>query len=490
MNRVITGRSFLDELSADVAMLIAAGMERLLGPQVHNPALGPLTWADLGVFACFVLLVLLVNAVAASILRLKKRDADVPTTSGAWRTDLLRTIDKPLYLLIWLYGIYVAVTPLVAKFAEGDGQHPVRRALHVLFNAGFFIVLFWIFFRFTHVLERRLTAWAKGTTNKLDDLLIPRVVRSLRVVVPTLGIIFALPVIGLPQEYASVVSKGSSILIIAMLAWIFFQGVHLGEQAVLARYDITTANNLQARKVYTQVHVLGKTAYVIIAIFAVASVLMLFDEVRRLGTSLLASAGVIGVIAGFAAQRTIANLFAGFQLAMTQPIRLDDVVIVENEWGRVEEITLTYVVIHIWDDRRLVVPLSYFIEKPFQNWTRASSQLLGSVFLWADYSLPLDQVRAAAKEIIEASPLWDKRFWNVQVTDADEHAMQIRILATSSDSGKGWDLRCEIREKLIDYIRQYHPASLPRVRAEISRNAAPGGVSEAAPPSPDNPFSR
>jgi small-conductance mechanosensitive channel len=193
---------------------------------------------------------------------------------------------------------------------------------------------------------------------------------------------------------------------------------------------------------------------------------MLFDEVRHLGASILASAGVVGVILGFAAQKTIANLFAGFQIALAQPIRLDDVVIVESEWGRVEEITLTYVVIHIWDDRRLIVPLSEFIEKPFENWTRVSAQLLGSVLLWVDYSLPLAETREAVRQIIEASPLWDRRFWNLQVSDSSERTMQIRVLCTAADSSKAWDLRCEVREKLISFIQKHHPQSLPRLRAD------------------------
>ncbi|HSY17060.1 MAG TPA: mechanosensitive ion channel domain-containing protein, partial [Candidatus Acidoferrales bacterium] len=219
--------------------------------------------------------------------------------------------------------------------------------------------------------------------------------------------------------------------------------------------------------------------YFIISLLAVASVLMLFDEVRRLGTSLIASAGVIGVIIGFAAQKTIANLFAGFQLAMAQPIRLDDVVVVEGEWGRIEEITLTYVVIRIWDDRRLVVPLSYFIEKPFQNWTRVSADLLGSVLVWVDYSLPLAETRQAVKAILENHPLWDKRFWNLQVTDATEHTMQIRVLATAADSTKAWDLRCDIREQLIGFIQKNHPESLPR-----RRNLQFDGRNPDAPPKP------
>jgi hypothetical protein len=200
-----------------------------------------------------------------------------------------------------------------------------------------------------------------------------------------------------------------------------------------------------------------------------ASVLMLFEEVRRLGTTILASAGAAGIVVGIAAQHTLANLFAGIQVALTQPIRMDDVLVVEGEWGRVEEITLTYVVLHIWDDRRLVLPLSYFIEKPFQNWTRVSAQLLGSVFLWTDYTLPVAELRTAVGKIVESSSLWDKRFWNLQVSDATEQTMQLRVLATAADSSKAWDLRCEIREKLIDYVQDHYPQSLPRRRVDVER---------------------
>jgi hypothetical protein len=275
-------------------------------------------------------------------------------------------------------------------------------------------------------------------------------------------------VIGLPAAYSGPIGKISSLLIIGAISWILFQVVGAIGRYVLSKYNIKAADNLQARKVHTQVKVITKTIYFIIGIFTVASALMLFEEVRRVGTSILASAGVIGVIAGFAAQKTIANLFAGFQLAMTQPIRLDDVVIVESEWGRVEEITLTYVVVNIWDERRLIVPLSYFIEQPFQNWTRVSANLLGSVFLWVDYTLPMVELRRGVQQIVEGCADWDKRFWNLQVTDATERAMQIRVLATAGDSGKAWNLRCEIREKLIDLIQRNHPEGLPKWRGDVS----------------------
>ena len=433
---------------------------------------GRITWADLAA-ACLGLLVLLVTGLVAALLGRQIKDV-APADAQGLEQRFLRVLGRPLYLLIWIYGLYMVATPFWLKLpADGEWQ-AVRDSGHKLFDLVVFVVLFWLFFRFTYVLEARLADWTARTRNKLDDLLVPLLGKSLRIIVPVVGVVFALPVLDLPPEYAALFSKGSSILLIVAVALISLQAVNVIERVVLAHYDITVADNLQARKVYTQVHVLSKTLYFIIGLFTVASVLMLFEEVRRFGTSLLASAGVVGVIIGFAAQKTIANLFAGFQLAMTQPIRLDDVVIVEGEWGRIEEITLTYVVIHIWDDRRLIVPLSYFIEKPFQNWTRVSADLLGSVLVWVDYSLPLDEIRLALKTIIEPHPLWDRRFWNMQVTDATEKSMQIRVLATAADSTKAWDLRCEIREKLIAHIQKHHPQCLPRLRAMF----------ETAPPGP------
>ncbi|MDE2305188.1 MAG: mechanosensitive ion channel [Gammaproteobacteria bacterium] len=258
---------------------------------------------------------------------------------------------------------------------------------------------------------------------------------------------------------------------IVAFALVLFESVGIFEKVLLARFDLGAKDNLQARKVYTNVHVIGRMIRVTIGVIAAASILMLFSVVRHLGTSLLASAGIVGIVAGIAAQKTLANLFAGIQIALTQPMRQDDVVIVEGEWGRIEEITLSYVVVRIWDDRRLVVPLGYFIEKPFQNWTRNTSQLLGSVMVWVDYSFPVERGREALKEIIEGNPLWDGRFWNLQVTDANDRAMQLRVLATAADSSKSWDLRCQIREQFIDYVRRTHPRSLPVIRAEATASA-------------------
>jgi small-conductance mechanosensitive channel len=476
-------RDFLDALATGAAQALDNAFLQLFGAGVRTKILGPFSWADIGVFGVFVLLVLLINGLAASLLRRKSRQPAAGAETEGLRAQIFTALGRPLYALIWIYGIYLATMPLFLAAPDGEQSHAIRSIFAKACDVSVFIVLFWTFFRFTRVLEARLELWTSRTESKLDNLLAPLVGRSLRIILPVVGIILALPVIGLDPQYEGVISKASSMLIIGAVAWVLANAVRVGEKAVLASYDIKAADNLEARKVYTQVHVLAKTLHFIIALFTAASILMLFEEVRRFGTSLLASAGVVGIILGFAAQRTIANLFAGFQLALTQPIRLDDVVIVENEWGRVEEITLTYVVIRIWDDRRLVVPLNHFIEKPFQNWTRASAQLLGSVFFWVDYTLPVSELRTAIKDIVEKAPLWDGRFWNLQVTEATERGMQLRVLATAADSGKAWDLRCHLREQLIHYVQTHYKNSLPRVRldAPLERPAfSPAPVPDGA----------
>jgi small-conductance mechanosensitive channel len=238
--------------------------------------------------------------------------------------------------------------------------------------------------------------------------------------------------------------------------------------AMVSRFNpIDLEDNLRARRVQTQVRVLSRTAMVVIVVLGMGVALMTFPAVRQFGASLLASAGLAGLAVGLAAKPVLGNLIAGIQIALTQPIRIDDVVIVENEWGRVEEITSTYVVVSIWDERRMIVPLQYFIENPFQNWTRTNSRILGSAMLWFDYGLPLDPLRAELTRLCKAAPEWDGRVCVLQVVDTNDKAMQLRALVSSSNSGKSWDLRCKVREGLIDYVRREFPDFLPRVRGEM-----------------------
>jgi small-conductance mechanosensitive channel len=378
-----------------------------------------------------------------------------------------------LYVLIWAYGAYLAATPILLKLKPEQGLTTLRNGMDLLFDLGAFVALFFFLFRATRVLEAHLAARAATTPGKVDDLLVPLLGTSLRVIVIVVAIFLGLPMLGLPAQYASVFNKLTSLMLIGGVAALLVWAVSISQSVVLSRFDISAADNLRARQVYTQLHVISRVAYVTIVVFAAAAALMLFQEVRHVGTSLLASAGIVGVIAGIAAQKTLANVIAGFQIALAQPVRQDDVVVVEGEWGRVEEITLTYVIVHIWDDRRLILPLSYFIEKPFQSWTRTSADITGSVLLWVDYSFNVEAGREALKRIIENSPLWDKRFWNLQVSDATDRTIQLRVLATSADSSKSWDLRCEIREKFIDFIQENQPDSLPKLRAYLTEPKAP-----------------
>ena len=254
--------------------------------------------------------------------------------------------------------------------------------------------------------------------------------------------------------------------LILLIGWVVLLAANLSADHYVGRFQIGAPDDFLARKAVTQVEVLKRIIDALIIVVAVGFALMTFDSVRQLGVSLFASAGVVGIVAGVALRSVLANFFAGLQIALTQPIRIQDVVTVEGEFGHVEELSSTYVVIRLWDLRRLVVPLSYFIEKPFQNWTRSSSRILGTVFIYTDYTVPVETIRAKAKEIVEASGLWDKQVFGVQVTDIKENSLEMRVLVSAADSSKAWDLRCEVREKLIAYIRSEYPNALPRRRTE------------------------
>lgn len=254
-----------------------------------------------------------------------------------------------------------------------------------------------------------------------------------------------------------------ALLVIALITWALINLVHLIDRFLMARYRVDGGNDLQARRITTQVVVLKRMAYVVIAVFAVSMALMQFEAIRHVGTSILASAGLAGIVLGFAAQRTLSNLLAGMQIALTQPLRIDDSVIVEKEFGKVEEITLTYVVIALWDQRRLIVPLSRIIENPFENWTRTTTELMGTVTLRCDYHTPVEEVRAEAKRYVESHRLWDRRVFAVQVTDSDHRTIEVRVLVSAAASGPLFDLRCELREHLLAWLGRTHPESLPRI---------------------------
>ncbi len=258
-----------------------------------------------------------------------------------------------------------------------------------------------------------------------------------------------------------------TVVLIIAIAWTLTRLTDVAQDFLLRRYDISASDNLRARAVHTQFRIIRRIAIVIIGVLTFGVLLMSFENLRQIGTGLLASAGLVGLVMGLAAQRTLSNLLAGIQIAITQPIRLDDVVIVEGEWGRIEEITLTFVVVKIWDRRRLVLPIAYFLEKPFQNWTRVSADILGTVYLSLDHAVPVEEIRAELKRIVQGSEDWDGEVCGVQVTDTSPQGIEVRALVSAADASKAWDLRCHVREKLIEFVREKYPHALPRFRAEI-----------------------
>lgn len=268
-----------------------------------------------------------------------------------------------------------------------------------------------------------------------------------------------------------VIEHALSIGVLAAVTWGLVAVVEAVEAVVEQRFKTDVDDNLRQRKVQTQTRVLVRVIQVLIVVVGAAAILMTFDGVRQFGASLLASAGVAGLVVGLAARPVIGNLIAGLQIAITQPIRLDDVVVIDGHWGRIEEITSTYVVVKIWDERRLIVPLSRIIEQPFENWTRTTADVLGTVFLYTDYTVPIDELRDSLESFVKERKEWDKRVCQIVVTDATEKSMQLRALVSAGSSGKLWDLRCAVREHLIAFIRENHPRALPSLRVNMQPNA-------------------
>src|SRR6185437_15104035 len=282
------------------------------------------------------------------------------------------------------------------------------------------------------------------------------------------ALLIAFPVAPFDPDIRHWIGRCLLISIIALIGWTAITTLNITADLYLLRFRLDVEDNLLARKHITQIRVLLRAAYVLVVTITVGAALMTFEAVRQYGVSLLASAGVAGIIAGLAARPVLSNLLAGIQLAMTQPIRIDDAVLVENEFGTIEDITSTYVVVRLWDLRRMIVPLTYFIEKPFQNWTREGSALIGNAMFYLDYRAPIGSIRRKLEEIVRESKHWNKQVVNLQVTDTKEGTIEVRAIMSANSSGQAFDLRCEVREKLIEFLQKEHPNALPRQRTEAA----------------------
>jgi small-conductance mechanosensitive channel len=321
----------------------------------------------------------------------------------------------------------------------------------------------------------------KRTGGPIENSLVRHAEGPTRWIFPLLAIILALPALPVRDELVQIVRHVVGLGTIAAIAWVIILLADVFGDALYARHRTDIADNLTARRIRTQIAVLRRIFTLLVIVITAAIILMTFPAIHQLGTSLLASAGIAGIIVGMAMKSTLSSLIAGLQIALTEPIRIDDVVIVAGEWGWIEEILTTYVVVRTWDLRRLVVPLSYFIENVFQNWTRNTADLLAYVYIYADYTVPVEELRQEFRRILETTPLWDKKVCVLQVSDATEHTMQIRALASAADSSQAWDLRCLVREQLIKFQQEKYPNSLPKARAEIHGFSPNGPPKETAP---------
>jgi small-conductance mechanosensitive channel len=347
----------------------------------------------------------------------------------------------------------------------------MRLDLSELWVFGLLVVLATIIGAATSAILLKIFArLAERTKYKLDDIIIKHMRRPVQYLLPVLLVYPLLGIATLPIDQEETISGILKVLTVMLLAWLATCAVRVVEEGVLRHFDASVKDNLTARRVHTQIKLFRQVVLLIIMIITASVILMMFDQLRVIGVSLLASAGIAGMILGFSAQKVLGNLLAGIQIAITQPIRLGDVLIVENEWGWVEEITLTYVVVKIWDLRRLVIPISHFLEKPFQNWTRTSADILGTVFIYADYTIPIDKLREELTRILQSTDLWDGKVNGLQVTDAKEHTLELRALMSAADSPKAWDLRCLVREKLVTFVQEHYPQCLPKFRTELKQH--------------------
>jgi small-conductance mechanosensitive channel len=344
-----------------------------------------------------------------------------------------------------------------------------------------------------YLIQRALFAFLERTFSRNNDGIVAALLRRAAppagFAFPLMAALIAIPDLTFPPDVDDVLVKMAAIATVIAVAWAIIASIGLYADLVKHQYKLDVEDNLRARQVETRIDILGRTAVTIVVLIAFALAAMVFPVVRVLGTTLLASAGVAGIVLGIAARPLFENLIAGVQLALAQPIRIDDVVIVEGEYGHIEQIASTFVVVRIWDQRRMVLPLTYFIEKPFQNWTRTGSALLGTVFLYVDYSVQLQPLRDFLPKLLEAEPKWDGAVSGIQVTDAKESTVELRVLVSARNSADLFDLRCNVRERLIGFLHENHPTTLPTTRqmAMGSPDGASGKTTRnSAPPAADS----
>jgi small-conductance mechanosensitive channel len=417
-----------------------------------------------GLLVVTLLLDILIRRILGrTVIEKEAENAGTPE-APAWR-HWLQAVSAPLSLLVWYYGVY-ATARILLDYLLPPRFDWIDDWLGNLSGAGAFIGIVWLLYRVARVIETHLRTAATASPGRLDDVLLPLIGAALRVLVPVTALFFLVRLWPLESHTLQTINKLIAVVFITAFAWLVLQAVKLTERTLTSSQELRATANYNGRAFVTRVSVLRKILMVLIVVFALSAILMLFEEVRDVGRSILASAGVAGIILGFAAQRSLGGLFAGLQIALTQPIRLGDQVKVEDVVGIVEEITLTFVVLRIWDQRRMIVPISFFIENSVINYTRTSSAQTGFVLLRADFTLPVPEFRTYIEGLVKKSPAWDKKNFAVQVTDARHESMELRVICGAENPGDAFNLQCEVREAALDFIHRRYPQCLPKAREE------------------------
>jgi small-conductance mechanosensitive channel len=375
---------------------------------------------------------------------------------------IINIIALPLFLFIILVLLkYLYVNYLLSHYQVKINYIYI---IDIAFQAAFIFNIFWLIIRSLKKAYSLINEKYFNHINPIYRTIIPYIIKSLKFSCLFILFYISINLIHLRDPYYYISNKIISISFILLITWNLLKIINITQDYIIIKYDIDNPEKALSSKAKTQILIIKRIIDFFVVLFSIGLIFMVFDNIKELGASLLASAGIAGIVFGFAAQKSLNSFILGLQIAINQPIKINDYVIVENEFGQIEEITLMYVIVKLWDLRRIIVPINYFVENTFQNWSVKTTNLLGSIFLYTDYTLPIENVRNELANIITQSSYWDKKFYNLQVSDSKEETMEIRILVSSSNPPDLWDLRCEVREKILRYIASNYPNSLPKKR--------------------------
>lgn len=373
----------------------------------------------------------------------------------------------PLYLIILSYGVYaICLYTIPIIFPEYATE--LNTVFSIIIQTVTLLGIYWIFIRCLTFAKLKLQNHINKEGGKTSLVLLDFLIEAVKVIILLSFLSFVVDLLPLPKQYNNFTEKLISVLIIMAIARILIKSVKVAEKIFLAKYNTYLSNHLLIDKARTQITLLVRIAIILIITVSFGSAMLLFETVKHFGASILTSAGILSVISAFAIQRPLRNLADSVQIIFNKLIKINDSVLIENQFGMIEEINLYYVVIRIWDLRSLIVPINYFIEKPFINFSRISKEILCTIKLYVDYTLPLQPLKYATEEIAAQSSYWDKKIFKLEVTDLKEFTMELRILLSAKTADEAWNLRCEVREKLIEFIIENHPQHLPKFRTVTS----------------------